>query len=80
MSPLPNHLTRKISDEERLGCFLELQQQLEHEGKIPPGPPLVLRTYERALQWVGGIQIGLIVASFTVLGNFILFNFLMHLF
>lgn len=80
MSPLPEHLSRKIRDEERLGCFLEMQQQLEQEGRIPPGPPLLLRTYERPLQWAGGILIGLIVGSTTVLGNFILLNFLLHLF
>ena len=80
MPPFPEHLQKKIRDEERLRCFLEMQQQLEHEGRIPPGPPLLLRTYERPLQVAGGILIGLIVGSSAVFGNFILFNFLMHLF
>jgi len=80
VSPFPEHLRKKIRDEERLGCFLEMQHQLEQEGRIPPGPPLLLRTYGRTLQWAGGILIGLLVASGSVFGNFILFNFFLHLF
>ncbi len=80
MPHFPEHLRRKIRDEERLGCFLAMQQRLEHEGRIPPGPPLLLRAYERPLQWAGGILVGLIVGSSSVLGNFILFNYIMHLF
>ena len=80
MSQFPEHLRRKIRDEERLGCFLEMQQRLEHEGRIPAGPPLLLRTYQRPLQWAGGILIGVIVGSGSVLGNFVLFKFILHLF
>jgi len=57
-----------------------MQQRLEHEGRIPAGPPLLLRTYQRPLQWAGGILIGVIVGSGSVLGNFVLFNFILHLF
>lgn len=80
MSQLPEHLRRKIRDEERLDCFREMQQRLEREGRIPAGPPLLLRNYERPLQWAGGILIGLIVGSGSVLVSFILFNFILHLF
>jgi len=77
---IPEPLRKKIRDQERLGCFLEMQQRLEREGKIPPGPPLFLRIYGRSLQWAGGILIGLVVSSGTVLVDFILFNYLMHIF
>jgi len=80
MPSIPEPLRRKIRDQERLGAFHEMQQRLEQDGTIPPGPPLFLRIYGRSLQWTGGILIGLVVGSVTVFGDFILFNYLMHVF
>ncbi len=80
MSSFPEHLKKKIRDEERLACFAEMQQRLEREGTLAAGPPLLLRAYERVLQLVGGVLIGLVVASGSVLINFVLFNYLLHLF
>jgi len=80
VSSFPDHLKAKIRDEERLACFAEMQQRLEREGTIPPGPPLLLRTYERPLHMAGGVLIGLVVASGSVLINFVLFNYIRHLF
>lgn len=79
MAYLPRELTRKIVEEERLSVLYEIQAGLEKEGKIPTSPLLLLRKFQRVLEATGGFLLGGIVAVGTLLGNYILFNFALHI-
>ena len=64
---------------ERKALFAKLQAAAEKAGYIPPMPFLVLQKFTRPLQYIGGMFIGILVGTFTLLLNFAVFVWLLHL-
>lgn len=79
MGFLTKEFQKKIEEEERLNTFYRLQSQLEHEGVIPHGPKLLLRRYQRHLEYVGGGLIGGVIGVFTLFAIFIAINVILHI-
>lgn len=79
MAYLPRELTRKIIEEEKLGILYDLQAGLEKEGKIPASPLLLLRKLQGVLEATGGFLLGGMVAAGTLLTNYVIFNFFLHI-
>ncbi|MFX0201096.1 MAG: hypothetical protein ACFFCW_33675 [Candidatus Hodarchaeota archaeon] len=64
---------------EREKFLSQLQATAEKMGYIPPAPFLLLRKMARPLQFVGGMLLGISLGIFTLVLNFFLFVWLLHL-
>ena len=60
-------------------AYLYIQQKYEDEGRIPRDPGNVLSDHQALWEKLGAIHLGLFVAAFSIVVNFILINFLLHL-
>jgi hypothetical protein len=64
---------------ERKKFLSQLQASAEKTGHIPPTPFLLLRKMARPLQYVGGALMGIFLGILTLVFNFVLFVWLLHL-
>jgi hypothetical protein len=65
--------------EERLRSAEELERVLAGEGAVPDTGRLLLRRYGPHLRFAGGVLIGISVAFFSMLMNFIVLNRFIHI-
>jgi len=68
-----------LERKERRRFFFQLQALAEEEGHIPPMPSLLLRKTAHPFQYIGGILLGIFLGLFTLIFNFLLFVWLLHL-
>ncbi|HWU39130.1 MAG TPA: hypothetical protein VN203_15915 [Candidatus Acidoferrum sp.] len=69
---------RQIENQVLLGLLLE-ERPDEGEGVIPGRAPTILQRLRLPLECLGGIVLGINIAVITIVFNFILFNFLLHM-
>jgi len=65
--------------EERLRSAEELERVLAGEGAVPDAGRLLLRRYGPHLRFTGGVLMGISVAFFSMLINFIVLNMVIHI-
>lgn len=68
-----------LEKREKERFFSHLQKKAESDGAIPPQPSLLLKKIDSLLQYVGGIFIGIFLGVFTLIINFIVFVYILHL-
>ena len=64
---------------ERKKLLSYFQGAAEKTGHIPPIPFLLLRKMARPLQYAGSVLLGIFLGIFTLVFNFVLFVWLLHL-
>jgi hypothetical protein len=74
-----NRLEAIIKERERKKFFSELQSEAEKEGRIPPMPSLMLRKFEKTLQFAGGAFLGILLGMFAVFVTYLLVVMLFHI-
>ncbi len=65
--------------EERQRYLSELQTRKQEEGIVPHTPSFLLYTFRYLLEYIGGACLGCFVGAFTLLVNFIIFVYVLHL-
>lgn len=75
----PAGLREEELEELLLRAYLEVQGDQEASGAIPPSGATVLARFRSVFEWVGAIQLGLLVACTTVLLNFLIVVMLFHI-
>ncbi len=73
------HLRDPQVRESLADAYLYIQQKYEDEGRIPRDPGNVLSKHQALWETLGAIHLGMFVAAFSIVMNFILINFLLHL-
>jgi hypothetical protein len=68
-----------LEKRERKKFLSQLQASGERTGHIPPTPFLLLRKMALALQYAGSVLLGIFLGIFTLVFNFVLFVWLLHL-
>ncbi|MBI5183085.1 MAG: hypothetical protein HY999_01790 [Nitrospinae bacterium] len=69
---------RDIEKEEYWQIISQLQGQEAEKGNIPP-LRLILRKIRPFLEITGEVLLGILIAEFSLILNFIVFNFLLHM-
>jgi hypothetical protein len=69
---------RRIEEQELLRVLSEEEHREQAEGAIRARPPMLLRRLRLPLECLGGILLGVNIAAITLLFNFFLFNYLLH--
>jgi hypothetical protein len=65
---------------ERLAdAYLYVQQKYEDEGRIPRDSGNVLSRHRALWETLGAIHLGMLVTAVSIVMNFIVINFLLHL-
>lgn len=79
----PNDIIKEISNilvrRERKKILSQLQASAEKAGHIPPMPFLLSKKMARPLGYIGGMLLGIFLGIFTLVFNFLLFIWLLHL-
>ena len=70
---------RRIEEQELLGVLMEEQHRDDLEEAIPAHAPTLLLRLRLPLECLGGILLGVNIAVITLIFNFILFNYLLHM-
>jgi len=65
--------------DELVHAYIAIQQAYEEKGSISKNSETILTRYQGLLETLGAIHIGLLVAVLSIVSNFILVNFLLHL-
>ena len=60
-------------------AYLDVQRKYEDEGRMPRGGGTVLTLYRVFWEIVGAIHLGILITAISIVMNFILINFLLHL-
>ena len=65
--------------DELVHAYITIQQSYEEKGSISKDSGTILTRYQGLLETLGAIHLGLLVAVLSIVFNFILINFLLHL-
>lgn len=68
-----------LEREERQKALAELQAAAQEQDDIPGFPFLLLRDMASPVQILGGVVIGILLGVFTLLSNFLVVVWLLHL-
>ena len=79
LNDLSEWLKRRIQRKEAITVFEQLQSEEEEKGNIPRTPDLFLRKYARHLEYTGGILFGSMISVVSLIFNFLLFVWLLHI-
>lgn len=74
-----NELLAILEKRERKRLFSELQTSAEKEGQVPSAPFFLLRKMAYPLQCIAGVLLGIFLGVFTLLANFLVIVWLLHL-
>lgn len=72
-------MTNKTIDAAEQCLINDFEQQLVSKGIVPSTGDFALRRSGELLARLGGVAIGFVIANVTVLINFLLFNFILHI-
>jgi hypothetical protein len=75
----PSNLREEERQELLLRAYLEMQREQQERGALPPSGRNVLTRFRRVFECLGAIQIGLLIACFTIFMNFLIIVMLLHL-
>ena len=65
--------------DELVHAYTTIQRTYEEKGSISKDNGTILMQYQELLETLGAVHIGLLVAVLSIVFNFILINFLLHL-
>ncbi|NNE64207.1 MAG: hypothetical protein HKN34_08990 [Gammaproteobacteria bacterium] len=65
--------------DELVRAYIAIQQIYEEKGSIPKDSETILKRYQGLLETLGAIHLGLLVASFSIVLNFFIVNYILHL-
>ena len=65
--------------DELVHAYIAIQQTYEEKGSISKDSGTILTRYQELLETLGAVHLGLLIAVFSIVFNFILVNFLLHL-
>jgi len=65
--------------DELVHAYIAIQRTYEEKGSISKDSGTILTKHQRLLETIGAVHIGLLVAVLSIVSNFILINFLLHL-
>ncbi len=65
--------------DELVHAYIAIQQAYEEKGSISKDSGTLLTQYQELLETLGAAHLGLLIAVFSIVFNFILVNFLLHL-
>lgn len=69
----------RATREELVQAYLAVQKKYEEQGVIPKKQETILTRHQPLLERIGAVHLGLLVAALTLLFNFIVINYLLHL-
>jgi len=69
----------QVTRDELVHAYIAIQQSYEERGSISKDSGTILSRYQRLLEILGAVHLGLLIAVFSIVFNFILVNFLLHL-
>ena len=64
---------------ELVHAYIAIQRTYEEEGSISKDSGTILTRHQGLLETLGAVHIGFLVAVFSIVFDFILINFLLHL-
>ncbi len=65
--------------DELVRAYIAIQQTYEEKGFISKDSGTILTRYQGLLETVGAIHLGLLIAIFSIVFNFIMVNYFLHL-
>ena len=65
--------------DELVHAYIAIQRTYEEKGSISKDGGTILTKHQELLETLGAVHIGLLVAVLSIVSNFILINFLLHL-
>jgi len=65
--------------DELVHAYIAIQQTYEEKGSISKDNGTILTRYQGLLETLGAVHLGLLIAVFSIVFNFILVNYLLHL-
>ena len=76
---LNSEVRKVIEAEQMLQVFQDIEQRGMSDGTIPTYPRTALQRCRQPFVYTGGILLGALLGALTLLFNFLLFNWLMHM-
>jgi hypothetical protein len=64
---------------ELVHAYIAIQQTYEEKGAISKDSGTILTQYQGLLETLGAVHLGLLIAVFSIVFNFFLVNFFLHL-
>ena len=64
---------------ELVHAYIAIQRTYEEKGSISKDSGTILTRYQGLLETLGAAHLGLLIAVFSIVSNFILVNILLHL-
>jgi len=65
--------------DELVDAYIAIQQTYEENGSISKDSGTILTQYQKLLETLGAVHLGLLIAVFSIVFNFLLVNFILHL-
>ncbi len=65
--------------DELVHAYIAIQRTYEEKGSIPKDSGTILTQHQELLETLGAVHLGLLVAVLSIVSNFILVNYLLHL-
>ena len=65
--------------DELVQAYMTIQQIYEEKGSIPKDDGIILTRYQELLETLGAVHLGLLIAVFSIIFNFMMVNFILHL-
>ena len=69
----------QATSDELVHAYMAIQQVYEEKGSISKGSGTLLTRYQGLLETLGAVHLGLLIAVTSIVFNFILVNYLLHL-
>jgi hypothetical protein len=76
---LNSEVRKVIEAEQMLQVFQDIEQRGRGDGTIPASPRTALQRLRQPFVYTGGILLGTLLGVLTLLFNFLLFNWIMHM-
>jgi hypothetical protein len=76
---LNSQVRKVIEAEQMLQVFQDIERREESDGTIPASPRTTLQRLRQPFAYTGGILLGSLLGVLTLLFNFLLFNWIMHM-
>ena len=65
--------------DELVHAYIAIQQAYEEKGSIPKDSGTILKQNQELLETLGAVHLGLLIAVFSIVLNFTLVNYFLHL-
>jgi hypothetical protein len=76
---LSKSFLKRLEEQEKLRVLEEYHRFLAAQDLLPPPRTLLLRRFAVLLEGLGGILLGMAIATVALFCSFVLFNLLLHL-